>query len=141
MKLIGDDVWGELRRAWRRGPRRIAVAYYSCDDGLMFAEGDVLVVDASDSAIMTSQTSAAALRRAFEQGASVYSHGDLHAKVFVLGPRAFVGSANASVNARDNLIEYVAGTDDPIAVGAAENFVRVRRRRRPNCQRCVSRPH
>lgn len=124
MRLIVENVWRELCRAWRRAPRRVAVAYYSNDDGLTFADGDVLVVDASDAAITTGQTNAAALRRAVDQGALAFSHPDLHAKVFVLGPRAFIGSANASVNARENLIECMVATDDPISVGASENFVR-----------------
>jgi hypothetical protein len=47
----------------------------------------------------------------------------LHAKVYVLGPHVFVGSANASLSARNALIECVISTDEPLAVGKARNFV------------------
>ena len=122
MNLVFDDIWPCLEEHWRTGPRLIAVAYFSCDTDLTFSPNDVLIVNASDGAIQSGQTDAKALRRATECGAKVFSNPDLHAKLYVLGPKVFIGSSNASLNSRD-LIESMAWSADPYVVGTAMNFI------------------
>lgn len=121
MLLFGTDLWPALEIAWRVGPRKCAVAYWT-DGSLFFAEGDTLVVDASDAAIASGQTKASALRAAVEAGAYVFSWPGLHAKVYVLGAVAFIGSANASLASR-SLMEGALRTADPQTVGEAMRFV------------------
>jgi hypothetical protein len=128
MHLIFDQVWDELIDDWEYAPRHVAVAYFSCDSGLWFESGDTLIVDASDDAIRRGQTDAKALRRAVKSGARVFSHDGLHAKIFVLGQRIFVGSANASLSSRERLAECVAWSEDPHAVAEGIRFIRALRR-------------
>ena len=123
MNLVFNDIWKCLQEDWHIGPRFIAVAYLSCDTDLTFSPNDVLVVNASDGAIQSGQTDAKALRRASEAGAKVFSNDDLHAKLYVLGPKVYIGSANASLNARNGLIESMAWSADPYVVGSAMNFI------------------
>ncbi len=123
MELIVEHVWDELRRYWVNGPRFVAVAYYSSDENLKYELGDVLIVNASDTAIRTGQTNASALRRAHSSGARVFSHPNLHAKLYALGSHLLVGSANSSLNSRHGVIDCLGHSDDPYTVSRARSFV------------------
>lgn len=123
MRVVVNDVWQHLSSRWDQSPRHVAVAYYSCDDGLAFAADDVLVVDASDKAIASGQTDASALRRAVKAGARVYSMPALHAKIYALGEHVLIGSANSSRSSRDTLIECLAESRNPHAVAQSIAFV------------------
>ena len=81
------------------------------------------MVDASDGAVKSGQTCPADLLKMVGRGVTVYSVPNLHAKVFVLGRTAFIGSANASNRSASQLVEAVIRTTDPDAVGAAREFV------------------
>lgn len=105
MELICDTVWPALIDSWKGSPRYIAVAYFSNDRDLSFSKTDLLIVDATDGAIKSGQTDAVALGRAFAAGARIYSCANLHAKVYVLGAKVFIGSANSSQSSRISLIE------------------------------------
>src|SRR6185312_8114473 len=48
---------------------------------------------------------------------------NLHAKVYVLGDRAFIGSANASQSSAHRLLEAMVSTSDPATVRRAREFV------------------
>jgi len=61
----------------------------------------------------------------YGEGVKIYSHPSLHAKMFVFGDVAFVGSANVSNNSKNVLTEVVLKTDVRSVVSDAENFVRV----------------
>src|ERR1700730_8190051 len=123
MDLVVNEVWSELIDNWGKSPRYIAVAYFSCDRDLPFDAGDVLIVNASDGAIKSGQTDAKAVRRAFESGVNVYSHPQLHAKLYVLGGQVFVGSANSSISSRENLIECLASSGNPHSVSEGIDLV------------------
>lgn len=123
LSLNSYDVWPQLLEDWEHSPRAIAVAYYSNDDGMSFCEGDILVVDASEKAVSCGQTNPTALLRALEAGAKVYSVPSLHAKVYVLGNRMYIGSANASTSSRENLVECMVFSDEPHLVGDAISFI------------------
>lgn len=123
LSLNSYDVWPQLLKDWKHSPRAIAVAYYSNDDGMSFSEGDILVVDASEKAVTCGQTNPTALLRALKAGAKVYSVPSLHAKVYVLGDRVYLGSANASTSSRVSLIECMVSSDEPHLVGDAIGFI------------------
>jgi len=123
MDLVVNHVWSELIDNWGKSPRYIAVAYFSCDSDLPFDAADVLIINASDGAIKSGQTDAKAVRRAFERGVNVFSHSQLHAKVYVLGGQVFVGSANSSISSRKNLVECLASSDNPHSVSEGIGFV------------------
>jgi hypothetical protein len=54
----------------------------------------------------------------------VHSVENLHAKVFVVGSSAFVGSTNASQNSENTLVEAVIATNTPQVVRECRDFVR-----------------
>ena len=67
--------------------------------------GDTLVCDASEVAIRTRLTSAKALAAFHRGGVALFTVDGLHAKVIAGTSFSWVGSANASKNSQDNLIE------------------------------------
>jgi hypothetical protein len=60
----------------------------------------------------------------FKNGVRVCSLPRLHAKVYVFGKTAVVGSANASTNSADVLIESALLTNDRTIVAATKTFVK-----------------
>jgi quinol monooxygenase YgiN len=82
-----------------------------------------LVVDASDHAVRSSQTSPDELIRWLRAGVNVFNRPGLHAKVYVFGKVAYVGSANVSERSQGQLIEALVRTDEPDAVKQARAFV------------------
>jgi len=98
-RFVGADLWTVLRAlAEHPGPKQAAIAYFSEGSQINFGAGDTLIVDATERAIRSGQTSARKLLAAFRRGASVYSHDSLHAKIIVTAVGALVGSANLSAN-------------------------------------------
>jgi hypothetical protein len=88
-----------------------------------FGKGDTLICDATDAAIKSGQTSAALLRRAHDRGARLFSSPGLHAKVFLLGRVAVVGSANLSSSSVNELDEAALITDDARAVSGVRLLI------------------
>lgn len=120
IKLLGDDIWPRIRQLARASKKkRAAIAYVSSDSDIQFHEQDVLIMNASDSAIGSGQTSATVLRKAFHAGAELYSNPNVHAKLLVFDRTVIVGSANASHFSRDYLHEAAVETDSPSVVGPA----------------------
>jgi hypothetical protein len=112
--IYGTQVWPELthaagrRKRWRcaaAGLGRHAAELMPLDDG------DVAVVDASTNALKAGQSSPDAIASWLQAGAYVYSYEGLHAKAYLLGSCAFVGSANASRHSQEQLLEAVLHTD------------------------------
>lgn len=126
-ELIDEHIWTRLRSACRkcRRPAAVAVAYFGkgASKLLPLRVGSRLVVDASEAAVRGGQTCPDDLLTLVDRGINVFSYSDLHAKVYVFGNRAFVGSANASNNSADRLIEALLETTERSAVTAARKFV------------------
>ncbi|MEI6072013.1 MAG: phospholipase D family protein [Verrucomicrobiae bacterium] len=125
--FISQKIWPTLTKA-SRGSRQkcaVAVAYFGAgaDALLPLPKGSRLVVDASERAVASGQTCPADLMKLVTRGVAVYSVPNLHAKVFVLGRAAFIGSANVSNRSATQLVEAVVRTTDPTAVRAARQFV------------------
>ncbi len=112
--LWGPEVWaGISRAATRKGKRYLACAYAGRHAAALvpLAAGDVAVVDASPDALRAGQTSPDAVEKWLRAKAHVYSYGQLHAKVYLLGGCAFIGSANASRRSQETLLEAVLHSD------------------------------
>lgn len=123
-KLISSELWTEINRLAKKSKvKLVAVAYVTSDNIIRFKEGDLFIVDASDQAIRSGQTSAPLLKRAFEGGVDLYSCPNLHAKVMLLDGVAVVGSANISQSSERSLIEVALLTDNPAVVSATRNFL------------------
>jgi len=125
---LGGRVWAALTGAARKSSRRsyVAVAYFGKGAArlLPITRGSYLVVDASDMAVKSGQTCPASLQVLLKKGVRIYSTERLHAKVFVFGTSAFVGSANVSTNSQKTLYEAVVSTKNRRTVALARQFVR-----------------
>ena len=126
-EFLTAEIWSQITKAVKGSRQRcaVAVAYFGkgADRLLPLAKGSRLVVDASERAVASGQTYPGALLRLVKSGVTVYSVPNLHAKVFVIGGTAFVGSNNASGRSASHLIEAATRTTDSAAVLAARQFV------------------
>lgn len=126
-RLRTGDAWKTLRAAARsaRGPALVAVAYLGqkAAELLPLSRGSRLVVDASEASVKNGLTDPRELRGLLRKGVRVYSVQNLHAKVFVFGTRAFVGSTNVSRRSEGALVEALLETSDRRTVAAARKFV------------------
>jgi hypothetical protein len=121
------DIWSQLTKATRRSHNGcdVAVAYFGQGASrlLPLTKGSRLVVDASEHSVACGQTCPSDLMELVKRGVAVYSVPNLHAKVFVLGRTAYIGSANVSRRAASHLVEAVIRTTEPSCVRAARQFV------------------
>ncbi|RYE01434.1 MAG: hypothetical protein EOP50_01995 [Sphingobacteriales bacterium] len=125
--LLSSDLWTQLTEACLNTKRRsfVAVAYLgqSVAKRLPLREGSILVVDASEGAVKSGQTCPAELLKLYRSGVTIYSVPFLHAKVYVIGSRVFIGSNNISNRSGGTLIEAGFTTTDRRIVGQAKAFV------------------
>lgn len=125
--LVTRNIWQEITNAVRISRKRcvVAVAYFGAGASrrLPLPKGSRLVVDASERAVMSGQTCPADLQKMLRRGVAVYSVPNLHAKVFVVGKTAYIGSTNVSKNSASKLIEATIRTTEPSVVSAARTFV------------------
>lgn len=126
-EFLSEDIWKQVSKEARayRGKSFVAVAYFGTGaaEMLPLKAGSHLVVDASDRAMKSGQTNPAELLKLYEKGVKVFSCKDLHAKVFVFGKTAYVGSANVSSNSAKIYREAVVRASDNSVVGDARRFV------------------
>lgn len=130
IRFLADNLWDEIGRlALKRSKKFAAVAYVTSEAKVRFKKSDTLIVDASDNAIRTGQTSAPLLEKAFKAGAELYNNPTLHSKVFVFEQTAVIGSANASEYSRNHLFEAGVITDMSSVVSAARAYIESLKRR------------
>lgn len=101
--VTGGAVWPAIAELLQTpGRRQVAVAYLGEDAGDLLdalSLGDLLICNAGLAALRGGSTSPVALRRFLDRGVTLRSHARLHAKIYIGGRAAFVGSANASATA------------------------------------------
>lgn len=125
LTLHCSDLWVRLAQLARGSKQcKAAVAYVSNNERIRFRKGDILVVDASETAISTGQTSAKVLNQAFESGAQIFTCPNLHAKVYVFDATVVIGSANLSTSSAERLLEAAVISDAPSLVSAARNLIK-----------------
>ena len=127
VRFLAEGIWKEITAAvkGRRGKAFVAVPYFGkagCSL-LPLEEEDTLVVNASEAAVRSGQTYPQGLRKLLNQGVRLYSLDNLHAKVYVLGSLAFIGSSNASSRSSEGLEEAVVRVRDPRVVRDAREYV------------------
>lgn len=125
-KLLTTDIWPTLTAAAKKsGSSNVAVAYFGSSGStlLPLSEGSRLVVDASDQTVKCGQTNPHELAKMLKKGVRVYSLPNLHAKIFVFGRSAYIGSTNVSKHSEGILVEAVIRTTDPEAVSSAKRFI------------------
>lgn len=125
--MVTGHCWKVLSHAARkcRVPAYVAVAYVGPNGArqLHLRRGSRLVVDASEHAVKSSQTSPMELLRWLRRGVEVFTRSSLHAKVYVFGREVYVGSANVSERSFGQLCEALIKTRERSAVADAREFV------------------
>lgn len=112
IQFLAADIWRQITTTAKgrtRGTAFVAVPYFGKEGRrlLPLRAGDTLLVNASEAAVKSGQTYPSGLLRLLNEGVKIYTLSNLHAKVYVFGATAFVGSANASASSRDKLHEAV----------------------------------
>lgn len=127
-EFLGSDIWSAIRTEAKQysGKSFVAVAYFGTGAAkrLPLKKGSILVVDATDKAVKSGQTNPAELIKLRNKGVRIFSKPNLHAKVFVFGEVAFVGSTNVSENSEDVYSEASIRTNQTSVISLARQFVR-----------------
>ena len=127
-EFLGTNIWSRLTAEAKQfnGKSFVAVAYFGTGAAkrLPLKKGSILVVDASDKAVKSGQTNPAELIKLRKLGVRIFSMSNLHAKVFVFGGVAFVGSTNVSENSEDVYSEASIRSSQTSVVSSARQFVR-----------------
>lgn len=126
-KFHSDDSWSRIRDlAKKRGRRLVAVPFLGkgAIRRLPLQVGDLLIVRLDEATVKSGQTSPFEVGKFLRKGVEVHAQSNLHAKVFVFGKTAVVGSTNVSTTSEAHLLEAVVETTDSRAVSAAASFVR-----------------
>jgi len=125
--FISGDIWKEITKEVRKSKKTcsVAVAYFGAGASklLPLPKGSRLVVDGSEHAVKSGQTCPADLIKLHKRGVTVYSVSNLHAKVFVLGRVAYIGSTNVSASSAFRLVEAGVRTTETTILRAAQKFV------------------
>jgi phosphatidylserine/phosphatidylglycerophosphate/cardiolipin synthase-like enzyme len=127
-QFVSKGAWKSLTAGAKsaRRPALAAVAYFGkgASKLLPLPSGSHLVVDASEHAVKKGQTHPSDLKRLQRDGVVIFSSPSLHAKVFVFGNVAFIGSTNASQRSSRILTEAIVKTSDRAVVRSAKAFVK-----------------
>ncbi len=125
--LLTEGIWENITKAVKKHSRKcyVAVAYFSkqASEMLPLEEGSLLVFNMSQDAVKAGQTNPAEVLKLLIRGVSVNSVKNLHAKVFVAGGLAFVGSTNVSNHSANRLQEATLQTTNPNTVKQCREFV------------------
>lgn len=125
-RLLTHDVWERLSVLSAR-PRKkyVAVPFLgrNARRHLKLRRGDVLVVKFDLGTIKSGATDPREILYFVSKGVEVHSVENLHAKVFVFGRTAIVGSTNISLSSARTLIEAGIETTDTQVVQKARDFV------------------
>jgi hypothetical protein len=122
--LYGDLLWKTIATRSKHANRtKAAIAYVTTLSTLSLKAGDLLIVDATDGAIGSGQTSARVLGTLFKEGVQIFSHSGLHAKVVIADAVLFASSANLSTSSVTRLLEAGIETDNPNTVSAAMGMI------------------
>jgi hypothetical protein len=128
INLVTAAPWERIQSLVKKQPGRchVAVAYFGAgaSELLPLRAGSVLVVDMSKRAVKSGQTKPSEVSKLLRQRVGVHSVENLHAKVFVIGSKALVGSTNASSTSANGLVEALLETNAREPVRQSREFVR-----------------
>ncbi|MDJ0104961.1 hypothetical protein QM646_00950 [Rhodococcus erythropolis] len=125
-KFVGPQAWREITATVRKkGPRSAAVAFLGSKAPILIplTRGDVLVCNASDSALRSRSTNPDAIADYLSLGVEVWSSAALHAKVIATSKWAVIGSANASTRSANHAHEAAVITDDAHMLATVVDFI------------------
>lgn len=125
-RLVTQGLWPRLRALAKRKGRTLAAVPYFASGGatrLPLKKGDVLVTRFDDYSIKCGQTDPKEILKLINKGVRVYAAADLHAKVYVFGNMAIVGSANVSSHSEHYLREAGLETKEVATVLACRRWI------------------
>ncbi|MEO8085545.1 MAG: hypothetical protein ABI763_01925 [Bacteroidota bacterium] len=125
-ELITENIWSRLTAAAKKSKSKslVAVAYFGKGGAEMLplSLGSSLLVDASDKAVKSGQTCPAELLKLYYKGVKIYSRDWLHAKMFVIGGKLYIGSSNVSRNST-KMTDAIIKTSDKRSIRDAKIFI------------------
>ena len=124
--FLSGSVWGRIRKLSQSSPPAIVAApYFGCGATrlLNLKKGSLLVVKFDKEAVGSGQVDPREVAKAIKNGVEVHSCSNLHAKVYVFGKTAVVGSSNVSQNSERHLIEACVETTDKKILASARRFI------------------
>lgn len=125
--FLSDEVWPRLRALSRRRScsALVAVPFIGsrASERLPLRRGDILVTKFDRAAIASGHVDPREIVGYIKKGVEVHSVRNLHAKVYVFGRIAIVGSANVSASSERQLKEAACECDDRRVVSASREFV------------------
>lgn len=128
ISFVSQNIWPQITKAVRsaKRPCDVAVAYFGtgAPQLLPLPRGSRLVVDASDRAVSSGQTNPSDLLAMMKRGVQVFTVPNLHAKVYVLGRNALIGSANVSNHSATQLLEALLHTTDAKIIASTRKYIR-----------------
>ncbi|MFN7914943.1 MAG: hypothetical protein U0Q55_06360 [Vicinamibacterales bacterium] len=128
VQFLVNDLWSQLRRLAKSPKRRawVAVPYLGpgAADRLPLRHGDVLVTCCNEHSARAGVVDPREVVTFIKRGVEVHSVANLHAKVYVFGRRAVVGSANVSGTSEHHLIEAGCMLSSPKLVAECRDFVK-----------------
>lgn len=125
--LLSGSVWGRISKLSQSSLSTLAAAPYfgsGATNLLSLKEGDTLVVKFDREAIGTGQVDPREIIKAIKKGVNVHSCANLHAKVYVFGKTAVVGSSNVSQNSERHLLEACVETTEKNTVSSVRRFIK-----------------
>lgn len=125
--LLTEKVWNSITKAVKNSKFKsyVAVAYFGQGGAklLPLSSGSILVVDASEGAVKSGQTCPPELIKLQTRGVKIFSHTHLHSKIFVIGTKLFIGSANVSTRSANILTEALFTTTDRNVVAKTKKYI------------------
>jgi hypothetical protein len=124
--LLSGSVWGRIGKLSQSTPPAIvAVPYFGsgATELLKLSKGSLLVLKFDKEAVGSGQVDPREVVKAIKKGVEVHYCSNLHAKIYVFGKTAVVGSSNVSKNSDRHLIEACVETTDKKIVASARRFI------------------
>jgi hypothetical protein len=124
--LESKEIWPRITKLARKTKKSlVAVAYFGQGAKRLVPlnPGSVLVVDCHPRSVKGGRTCPYDLLALITKNVEVHSCSNLHAKAFVFGNRAIIGSTNASNLSKTFLIEAAVETTEKEAVEACREFI------------------
>ena len=128
VRLHSADAWGRIRDLTRPAKRPTvlaAVAFLGrgATKRLRLRCGDLLITRFDETNVRAGLVDPREVGEYLKKGVRVRAVNNLHAKVFVIGARALVGSTNVSENSEEYLVEAICESNEPGFVRSCRKFV------------------
>ena len=124
IKFHAPHPWGEIKKNAIDKKCFVAVPFLGRNAAtyLPIGKGSVLITRCNEQSIKAGQVDPSEVLKFIRRGVIVHNYSTLHAKVYVLGRKLFVGSANVSKSSQ-GLSEACIETNDPKMIAQAKKYI------------------